>query len=256
VNAKPHPQNRSSGTPPEVAEGVYRLGTKWINFYLVAEAGEFTLVDAGYPGYWNHLVGAIEALGSSLESIRAVILTHHHADHVGSAEHLRSTGGARVFVGEGDAWIVGGRYPSHANPGFYRDCWWRPSGIGFLAHSARAGGAKYRPVEDLEALKEDQVLDLPGRPRVIHTPGHTAGHYSVALPERGVLLAGDAMANFDYATGTRGLGQHRFNDDREMALASLARLDVIDAEVVLVGHGDPWTGGLRQALEVARGGDA
>lgn len=64
------------------------------------------------------------------------------------------------------------------------------------------------------------------------------------------------MANFDYATGTRGLGQHRFNDDREMALASLAHLDAIDAEVVLFGHGDPWTGGLRQALEVARGGDA
>jgi glyoxylase-like metal-dependent hydrolase (beta-lactamase superfamily II) len=77
-------------------------------------------------------------LGSSLEAIRAVILTHHHADRIGSAEHLRSTGGRAVFVREGDEWIVSGRYPSHAKPGFYRDCWWRPSGIGFLAH-AREG---------------------------------------------------------------------------------------------------------------------
>jgi hypothetical protein len=34
--------------PREVAEGVYRLGTKWLNFYLVEEDGEFTLIDAGY----------------------------------------------------------------------------------------------------------------------------------------------------------------------------------------------------------------
>ncbi len=242
-------------SPTEVAEGVYRLGTKWINFYLVAEDGEFTLIDAGYPGYWKHLDAATEALGTSPDAIRAVLVTHHHADHAGTAERLRSTAGARVLVGEGDAWIVGGRYPSHANPGFYRDCWWRPSGIGFLAHSAAAGGAKYRPVQDLTALKGDQILDLPGRPQVIHTPGHTAGHYSVALPDRGVLFSGDALANFDYATGKRGLGPHRFNDDREMALTSLGRLDGVDAEVVLFGHGDPWTGGLRHALEIARDAD-
>ena len=253
MNSNPGVQNRNSGTPPEVAEGVYRLGTKWINFHLVEEEGEFTLVDAGYPGYWKHLAAAVEALGTSPEAIRAVILTHHHADHVGTAARLRSTAGTRVLIGEGDAWIVGGRYPSHANPGFYRDCSRRLSGIGFLAHSAVAGGAKYRPVESIEPLREDQTLDLPGRPHVIHTPGHTAGHCSVALRDRGVLLAGDAMANFDYATGERGLGAHRFNDDREMALTSLERLDSIDAQVVLFGHGDPWTDGLGQALEIVRG---
>lgn len=87
---------------------------------------------------------------------------------------------------------------------------------------------------------------------MIRTPGHTAGHQSVALPDRGVLLAGDALANFDYATGTRGVGLHRFNDDREMALASLDRLEGIDAQTVPFGHGDPWTDGLDTALELAR----
>jgi glyoxylase-like metal-dependent hydrolase (beta-lactamase superfamily II) len=174
--------------PPEVAKGVYRLGTSWINSYLVEEDAEFTLIDAGYPGYWKHLAAAIDVLGARLEAIRAVIVTHHHADHAGTAERLRSTAGARVLVGEGDAWIVAGKCPSHANPGFYRQSAVRRSGIRFLAHSALAGGAKYRPVRSLETLTKDQTLDLPGRPRVIHTPGHTAGHYSVALPERAVLL--------------------------------------------------------------------
>jgi glyoxylase-like metal-dependent hydrolase (beta-lactamase superfamily II) len=244
---------RHPDSPREVAEGVYRLGTRWLNFYVVEEGGEFTLIDAGYPGYWKHLVGAVEVLGTSLSAIRAVILTHHHADHVGTAQRLRSTTGAQVFVGEADAWIVSGRYPSHANRGFYRQSSVRSSGLRFLAHSAAAGGAKYRPVADVEPLKEDQTLDLPGRPRVIHTPGHTAGHHAVALEERGVLLSGDALASFDYVTGRRGLGLHRLNDDRGLALASLDRLDPIAAETVLVAHGDPWTGGLKRALEIARG---
>jgi glyoxylase-like metal-dependent hydrolase (beta-lactamase superfamily II) len=181
-----------------------------------------------------------------------VILTHHHVDHVGIAQRLHTTVGARVLVGEGDRWIVAGKYPSHANPGFYRQASWRPSGIRFIAHSAAAGGGKYRPVQGVEALPKDESLDLPGRPRVIHTPGHTGGHHSLALGERGVLFAGDAMASFDYVTGTRGIGLHRLNDDREMALASLAHLDPVDAKVVLFGHGDPWTDGLPRALEIAR----
>jgi glyoxylase-like metal-dependent hydrolase (beta-lactamase superfamily II) len=238
--------------PPEITEGVYRLGTRWINFYLVAEEAEFTLIDAGYPGYWKYLTAAIEALGARPEAIRAVIVTHHHADHAGTAERLRSTAGSRVLVGEGDAWIVAGKYPSHASPGFYRQSSLRPSGIRFLAHSAIAGGAKYRPVLSLEPLTTDETLDLPGRPRVIHTPGHTGGHYSVALPERGVLLSGDALATFDYVTGKHGLALHRLNDDRQIALASLDRLDAIDAEILLPAHGEPWTGGLSRALQIAR----
>jgi len=59
----------------------------------------------------------------------------------------------------------------------------------FLAHSALSGGANYRPVQSVETLKRDQTLDLPGPTTRHHTPGHTAGHYSVALPERGVLLS-------------------------------------------------------------------
>jgi glyoxylase-like metal-dependent hydrolase (beta-lactamase superfamily II) len=238
--------------PPEVAEGVYRLGTGWISFYLLAADGEFTLVDAGYPGYWRYLAGAVESLGASLEAIRAVIVTHHHADHAGTAERLRSTAGARVLAGAGDAWIIAGRYPSHASPGFYRQCARHASGLRFLAHSAAAGGARYRPVGEIETVAEDRTLALPGRPRLIRTPGHTAGHLSVALEDRGVLLTGDALANLDYVSGNPGLGLHRLNDDRELALGSLIRLDGVGADILLFAHGEPWTDGLARALQIVR----
>ena len=122
----------------------------------------------------------------------------------------------------------------------------------YLAHTVAAGGARYRPVERIEPLSDDTVLDVPGRPRVIPTPGHTAGHCSVSLADRGVLFAADAMVNFDYASGESGLRQHRFNEDRAQARASLARLDDLDAGTVLFGHGDPWLEGSRRALELVR----
>jgi glyoxylase-like metal-dependent hydrolase (beta-lactamase superfamily II) len=235
----------------EVVEGVYRLGTRWANFYLVVEGDEGILVDAGYPRYFTQLQETSQAIGVGLERIHAVIVTHHHVDHTGTAEAVRSRGGADVFVGAEDAPIVRGERPSHPPHGFWHEAW-RPSMFAYLLHSARTGGARYRPVAALNTLDDDGPLDLPGRPRIIRTPGHTAGHSSVFLPERGVLFAGDAMVNFDYASGERGLKLHRFNEDRERAMTALGRLDGLAAEVVLFGHGDPWHDGLGRALEVAR----
>jgi glyoxylase-like metal-dependent hydrolase (beta-lactamase superfamily II) len=42
------------------------------------------------------------------------------------------------------------------------------------------------------------------------------------------------------------------NVSAEQALASLDRLESLEAEVVLVGHGEPWAGGIRAAVQQAR----
>lgn len=235
----------------EVADGVYRLGTRWANFHLVVEGDEGLLVDAGYPRYFKQLRAATQALGLGLQGIRAVIVTHHHVDHAGTAEAVRSQAGARIFVGPGDAEIVRGERPSHPPHGFWRNAA-RPSMIAYLLHSARAGGGRYRPVASAEILDEGGPLDLPGRPRIIPTPGHTAGHCAVWLEERAVLVSGDALVNFDYASGRRGLSLHRFNEDRVAAIESLSRLEGLPVETVLFGHGDPWSGGLDRAIEIVR----
>jgi glyoxylase-like metal-dependent hydrolase (beta-lactamase superfamily II) len=237
--------------PVEVADGVFRLGTRWVNFYLLVDGREATLVDAGYPRYWPQITEALEGLRLPAGAIAAVLVTHHHVDHVGAAEQVRQSAGATVYVHANDAEIVRGERRSHVPPGFYRQSW-RPSMAHYLAHTVAAGGARYREVPQVQVLSEDGALDVPGHPRVIQTPGHTVGHYSVAIDDRGVLFAGDAVVNFDYASGESGLGQHRFNEDRERAFGSLARLDELDADVVLFGHGDPWTRGSRSALEIVR----
>jgi glyoxylase-like metal-dependent hydrolase (beta-lactamase superfamily II) len=47
---------------PEIATGVFRLGTKWVNLYLVVEGDEAVLIDSGYPRYWKQIVGALKSL--------------------------------------------------------------------------------------------------------------------------------------------------------------------------------------------------
>lgn len=235
----------------EVAEDVYKLGTRWVNYYLVAEGGEFTLIDAGYPGYWNQLSEALAALSSSPDAVRGVLVTHHHVDHAGTTERLRTDARASVFVGAGDTSRVSGEEASYPLAGFYRQAC-RPSMLRYLAHTVAVGGARYRPVQATEAPTDGGTLDFPGSPTIVFTPGHTSGHYSVALRARGVLFTGDAMVNFDYATGRSGIALHRFNEDRIAAATALDRLADMNADLVLFGHGEPWTGGVTAALDVVR----
>jgi len=99
------------------------------------------VIDAGYPGYRHQVTAALEALGKPVGGIAAVVVTHHHVDHVGTADHLRSVAGASIFVHLDDAAIVRGERRSHVPPGFYRQSW-RPSMARYLAHTVGAGGGR------------------------------------------------------------------------------------------------------------------
>jgi glyoxylase-like metal-dependent hydrolase (beta-lactamase superfamily II) len=125
--------------PAEVADGIYRLGTRWANFYLLVDGREATLVDAGYPRYGPQITEALKALRLAADSITAVLVTHHHVDHVGTVERVRRATGATVYVHANDAEIVRGERRSHVPPGFYRQSW-RPSMARYLAHTVAVGG--------------------------------------------------------------------------------------------------------------------
>src|SRR5207247_1052569 len=153
----------------EVAPGVRRLGPGLVNVYLLEEAGEVTIVDAGAPGYWNDLPAELAAMGRTMGDVRALVLTHAHADHVGFAERLRRE--RRVPV---------------------------------------------------------RVHELDG------------------------AFSGDAFATLNVLSGDRGPRLSPFNADIRRAYESLARLDRLEARVALPGHGEPWTGGIAEALRLVR----
>jgi len=87
----------------EVGPGIHRLTQGVVNFYLIEDGGRLLLVDAGTPGDWKVLVRTVQELGRGLEDLEAVLLTHAHADHTGSAERARTTAGTRVWVQSKDA---------------------------------------------------------------------------------------------------------------------------------------------------------
>jgi len=66
----------TSGAFAEPVPGVLRLGTRIINWYLVADDEGVTLVDTGAPAYRSQLEPGLAQLGRKLADVRAVILTH------------------------------------------------------------------------------------------------------------------------------------------------------------------------------------
>ena len=84
---------------------------------------------------------------------------------------------------------------------------------------------------------------MPGRPRIIPTPGHSPGHVAFHLPEQGVLIAGDALCTYNPLTGARGPAADAAGVRRGRAAdaASLEAIERIDATLTLFGHGEPWT---------------
>jgi glyoxylase-like metal-dependent hydrolase (beta-lactamase superfamily II) len=235
----------------EVAPGVYRLGNEIINYYLVEADGGLVLVDAGLPGFHDQLVEFLRSRGRTVGEIDAVLLTHAHPDHVGIAEAVRQEG-VPVRIHEADA-EQARTGKQHAHDGnmlryFRHRATWR-----LLGMAARNGGMKTTKVAEVSTFGEGE-LDVPGRPQVIHTPGHSPGHVVFHFHHNGALLAGDALCTYNPLTGRRGpqLMPGAFAFSNAQAMESLGRLEPIAAGVLLPGHGDPWTGGVPPAVARAR----
>jgi glyoxylase-like metal-dependent hydrolase (beta-lactamase superfamily II) len=211
-------------------DGVTRLGSRWVNWYVVEDDDGVTVVDTGYPGYHDQL--------PRRDDIRAVVITHAHADHLGSVARIQEETGARVLVHELDAPVVRRGHPKPP-PRFFLDAW-RPRFARYLVHAAANGALKIRAVDRVETFGDGDVLDVPGRPHVLHTPGHTPGHCALLLEERGVLFSGDALVTLDNATGRTGPQPVRWNADADLERASFERLRAVDVAVVCPGHGEPW----------------
>lgn len=246
--------------PVEIRPNVYRLGNSLFNWYLVEDAGRLTAVDAGLPGFAGTLVEDLASLGFSLGDVEAVILTHSDADHVGLVPTVRDAG-ARVLIHSADEPKLrkpgpksGDAKPQKLLPDLWRPPLWRT--IFSIVH---AQGYKMAKITGAETFGDADVLDVPGHPRVIATPGHTPGHVAFHFENQSALFVGDAMCTLSPVTHARGpqLMPHAMNESNAQALKSLDALEPVEADAMLFGHGEPWRdgvgGAVRQARAVAQG---
>jgi glyoxylase-like metal-dependent hydrolase (beta-lactamase superfamily II) len=238
----------------QIAPGIHRIGDRsWVNSYLLEDAGEVTIIDAGLPGYYRDIPRELALMGRTVDDVRALVLTHGHSDHIGFAERLRRNRRVPVSVHEADAALARGEVP---NPAKGLGPTRLGPLLGFLWFSALRGGLRTPKLQQVATFGDQATLDVPGSPRVILTPGHTPGSAVLHVPSRNALFVGDALATYAVTTGARGPQVAPFTAEAAQAVASLGRLEAVSAELVLPGHGDPWTGGVQEAVRHVRQGAA
>ncbi len=240
-----------------IAPGVHHFDTFPFNWYVVEEAGRLTLVDAGFPDHYDVLIAGLRSIGRELRDVEAVVLTHIHADHVGFAERLRRELRVPVYVHEDD--LAASRDVSKVPLSGFLINMWRPFVLRrVLGGAVGAGAPRTESIVGAVPYRDGDVLSVPGRPRAIHVPGHTAGECMLYLEDRQVLLSGDAVITLDLLTGSHvppRVPYRRLNANDLQARRSLARLGDLGGFTLLPGHGRPWQGDTAQMLR-ATGAEA
>ena len=237
----------------EILTGIHHFKTDPFNWYLIVDGGRVTLVDAGFPGHFPVLLDGLQSIGRGLKDIEAVVVTHAHADHMGFAERVRRITRAPVFVHRADV-VAAGRARQLPWWGLLSNAW-RPFMASTLTRAIRNGVFWASGIAEIRTVLDGDELDIPGRPRVIHAPGHTPGQIALHIPARQVLLSSDVLVTRDLLTGAHGAPQlaHRsLNADHQQAGRTLASLRELGLVTLLPGHGRPWTGRMDKIVDEAQ----
>ncbi len=237
----------------EVAPHVHHFSTSPFNWYVIEEAGRLTLVDAGFPGHYREFIAGIRSIGYSPSDVEAIVLTHSHADHTGFAERLRKDTGAPIFVHKEDKAAIARSLQLPWTALLSNS--WRPFVAFLLGHAMRNGVFTMPSIQESFTFKDGDVLDVPGKPHVLHVPGHTPGEVAFYLPESQVLISGDTLVTQSLMTGRSTLPQvptSSLNHDTPQAKRALDRYRELEEVTLLPGHGKPWTGSMKEAVKQAR----
>lgn len=146
--------SRSTRSTGDGAVDWHRVDLGFVSAYILVRAGEAAVVDTGVEGSADDIEGGLAAAGLDWGAVGHVILTHKHADHVGSAAAVLERA---------------------------------PDATPYAGHADLAAIDTPRPLTAV--ADDDRVFGL----QIITTPGHTPGHIAVLDRAGGVLVAGDAL---------------------------------------------------------------
>jgi glyoxylase-like metal-dependent hydrolase (beta-lactamase superfamily II) len=211
--------------------------------YVLRDTGSgMHVVDPGWDSdeNWGRLVDGLSELGSSVDRVVGIVVTHLHGDHLGLAARLRAASGARLrmHAAERDAL----RAQADGEPSLERlagrlDRWAVPSAIRaeLLAidlSPARAPAG----LEVDDTLTDGDPLGIAGFDlTVMWTPGHTHGSICLRDDGRRLLMTGDHVLPTMHP-GV-GLGGPTASNPLEDYLHSLERVSVYPGHEGLPGHG-------------------
>lgn len=234
-----------------VTDRVHFAQTDLVNWTLVADGDGVILIDAGFPGHRDDVLSSLRGLGFGAEDLRAILLTHAHIDHFGTAIWFASEHGTPVYCHADEVGHSKREYLEQASPVAVAAHAWQPKWLKWSVSIMRKGALTHAGIPTTESLTADVAAGLPGTPQAVPTPGHTGGHCSYVVD--GVLVSGDALVTDHPVAPRRGpqLLPSVFNHDEAACLRSLEALGMLDAEVLLPGHGPLWRGPVRDAVAQA-----
>ncbi len=234
-----------------ITEHVHFAQTDLVNWTLVTDGDRVMLIDAGFPGQRDDVIGSVRQLGFTVDDIAAVLLTHAHIDHFGTAIWLAKTHGTPVFCHDSELGHTKREYLEQASPADVVRNIWQPRWLKWAATITANGGMNHAGIPTAQALTGEIAAGLPGAPVPVPTPGHTGGHCSFVVD--GVLVSGDALVTGHPLLRRTGptLLPGLFNHDEAGCLRSLETLEALDGDVMLPGHGPVWRGPIADAARQA-----
>jgi glyoxylase-like metal-dependent hydrolase (beta-lactamase superfamily II) len=234
-----------------ITDRVHFAYTDLVNWTLVTDGDGVLLIDAGFPGNRDDVVESLRQLGFGVDDLRAILLTHAHIDHFGSAIWFAKTHGTPVYCHAAEVGHSKREYLQQAGAADILPHIWQPRFLKWTVAITRKGGMVRDGIPTTQALTEDVAAGLPGAPMAIPTPGHTGGHCSFVVD--GVLVSGDALVTGHPLLANDGpqLLPELFNHDQDGCVRSLSALGMLDTDVLLPGHGPVWRGSIRDAVAQA-----
>ncbi|GAA1230117.1 MBL fold metallo-hydrolase [Prauserella halophila] len=238
----------------EVAADVFCAEGTAVNWVLLRDGTELTLIDAGWSGDTSAVEDSVRALGRHPRDVQAVLLTHAHPDHMGAINHFHERYATPVFMSSAEVTHARGGHLEQARPADIVKRCYRPSALRWTARIMAAGALKPVRIPHAQPYPRAGALDLPGTPVPVACAGHTSGHSAFHLPDKGVVITGDALITGHPLSPVSGpqLLPPFFAHAPADAEAALQTLAGVDAEVLIPGHGVPWRGTPAVAAEQAR----
>lgn len=234
----------------EIAPGVYLAAAgPRTNAYFVRSGASWVLIDTGWRGRAAAIKTQAEAVFGRDARPAAILLTHIHPDHSGSALPLAEIWEVPVYVHPDELAMAGPDYPMEfANPVDRRIS----AVLGRLI--PRRTRERTSAESDLRGVIRglDSRAEVPGLPgwECVPTPGHTPGHVAFHRRSDGVLITGDAVLTID-ANSVLGIvfgaeqlsGPPRyFTWNWSKEVDSVAVLAALEPQALAPGHGQPLVG--------------